>query len=96
MSIRFKKGLAAVLCFVLVVATAFTGNWITGKAAATGNVPVNVIPHIENADGKHFNLDWEVYDQNGTKQPEKSGSINFNNVGKLSIIIFYLLCDYYI
>ncbi|MDD6191821.1 MAG: hypothetical protein PUB24_01915, partial [Lachnospiraceae bacterium] len=68
MSIRFKKGLAAVLCFVLVVATAFTGNWITGKAAATGNVPVNVIPHIENADGKHFNLDWEVYDRNGTHQ----------------------------
>ena len=68
MSIRFKKGLAAVLCFVLVVATAFTGNWITGKAAATGNVPVNVIPNIENADGKNFNLDWEVYDQNGTHQ----------------------------
>ncbi len=82
MSIRFKKGLAAVLCFVLVVATAFTGNWITGKAAATGNVPVNVTPHIENADGKNFNLDWEVYDQGGTKQPEKSGSINFNNVAK--------------
>lgn len=82
MSIRFKKGLAAVICFVLVVATAFTGNWITGKAAATGNVPVKVIPNIVNADGKNFNLDWEVYDRNGTKQPEKSGSINFNNVAQ--------------
>lgn len=75
MSIRFKKGVAAVLNFVLVVATVFAGNWITSKAA-NGNIPVKVTPNIENADGTNFNLEWNVYDSGDTRQ---AGSvINFN------------------
>lgn len=82
MSIRFKKGVAAVLSFVLVVATVFAGNWITSKAAS-GNVPVKVTPNIENADGTNFNLEWNVYDQAGSQQG--GNVINFNQSNNGSV-----------